>query len=73
MSTLSQHIIGDDEALPHLRDDDPLFMLDLPSEVVRRGTAIIQPPHMPNYVKHPTVLAIYDVKVLCAFTCFNYK
>lgn len=59
----SRRPIGSDEALPELRDDDPLFMLDLPSDVVRIGTFIIPPPKIPDYVKYPSVLTIFDIKV----------
>lgn len=63
MTTTLHNIIAADEALPALLDDDPLFMLDLPSEVVRKGKAVIRPPQLPEYVKHPAVLCIFDVKV----------
>lgn len=66
----SLHILGandDDDALPEIGNDDPLFMLDLPSEVVRKGSALIRPPRLPEYVKYPTVLVIFDVKVIVRF------
>lgn len=53
----------DDEALPELDADDPLFTLHLPIEVVRKGAAFIPPPELPHYVHFGSVFEIRDVKV----------